>query len=592
MAILTKSQIENTYLTTTGTWSDNTTGEITPTDLRDGVQDFLDTIYSDLGTTSGILNTNLSGKVPYTGASGNVNLGTNNILLDKVYFNTNPIVDSHTSGKMYYDATWDTISVNIGRDINMQIGQEEFRRVFNNSSGTILNGQAVYTNATYNDGSNDVATVALANANSSSTYWVLGLATQNIASGQYGMITVRGHINDVDTSAWSNGDVLYLSATSAGNLTNSLPSAGNYKVIVGRVITSATAENHGRINVRLLAASKLGDLANVVVPTPALDEVLKFNGTEWVNGAPATSSASVGIEFFMDDTAIISTGTYNSNRVHTLSKTPVGTSEDVDTINVTSTTSPVLGEAYLYNTALGRTSLDGGVWDFNTYASVSSTGGGRVSTIKRSLYAVVLGSGTLYTSGTGTSRTCYSYNSYPFVSGDIGVDKTYTSYVQTPTGLYQMSGYLTSNTSTIITPSTYVNETGVVYYKWKYLFQIQTPTITSLTTNYALYDALAVGSSVAITVNDKIGEIVFGISNNTTSIYFTHNGTNRYSHFSTPLITLHNNLAGLQGGNSTESYHLNLAQYNVVSNAASSGITATGVFTTFTIQNGIIVAAA
>lgn len=534
---------------------------------------------------SGQLSTRIDNKVPYTGASGNVNLGTNYLTTDKIYLNPNPTVGAHQSGKLYYDLTWDTLSANIGRDVTLQIGQEELRRVYNNSSGTILNGQAVYTNGTYNSGPNDVATVALACANNMNTYWVLGLATQNIASGQYGMITVRGHINDVDTSSFNNGDVLYLSDTSSGNLTTALPSPGNYKVRVGRVITANVS---GRINVRLLAAGKLGDLANVTAPTPALDDVLRFNGTEWVNGAPVTSSASVGIEFFMDDTTIVPTGVANSNKIMTLSKTPVtSTPEDVDTISVTAATSPAFGEAYLYNSALGRTLLDGGVWTFNTYASVNSTLAGRISSIKRSLYAVIVSSGTLSTSGTGTTRTAYSYNSSPFLSGDVGADKTYASYIQTPTGLYQISGYLNTTSSTLIVPSTYVNETGVAYSKWKYLFQSQTPTITSLNTNYALYNTDVAASGIAINTTDKLGEIIFGISNNTTSIYFTHNGTDHYSHFETPLITLHNNLAGLQGGNGTEMYHLSAAQYSGLSSGGSVGPGTSGYVPMFLSTSGI-----
>lgn len=48
MTIRTKTEIEQIYLTTSGRWPDNTTGQISPLDLRDGVQDVLDTVYNDL----------------------------------------------------------------------------------------------------------------------------------------------------------------------------------------------------------------------------------------------------------------------------------------------------------------------------------------------------------------------------------------------------------------------------------------------------------------------------------------------------------------------------------------------------------------
>jgi hypothetical protein len=45
-----------------------------------------------------------------------------------------------------------------------------------------------------------------------------------------------------------------------------------------------------------------------------------------------------------------------------------------------------------------------------------------------------------------------------------------------------------------------------------------------------------------------------------TTISYTHNGNSRNSHFHTPLVQRHNDLAGLQGGNATEKYHLTLSE--------------------------------
>lgn len=61
--------------------------------------------------------------------------------------------------------------------------------------------------------------------------------------------------------------------------------------------------------------------------------------------------------------------------------------------------------------------------------------------------------------------------------------------------------------------------------------------------------------------------LVVKISAKTTSltpvnVHFVHSGNVNYSHIKTPLITLHNTVAGLQGGNLTERYHLSLSEYN------------------------------
>ena len=55
-----------------------------------------------------------------------------------------------------------------------------------------------------------------------------------------------------------------------------------------------------------------------------------------------------------------------------------------------------------------------------------------------------------------------------------------------------------------------------------------------------------------------------------TTVSFYHGGTEHYSHVHTPLTPKHNDLAGLQGGNSSERYHLTAAQTTVVGNTSGT----------------------
>lgn len=482
-------------------------------------------------------------------------------------FNTSPTPGAHAAGKMYWDATWKTGALMLDGDSILQMGQETMAYVKNaNVAAGLTEGQVVYIDGA----ASGIPTVGLADATDDAKSYVLGVVTSpTIAQGAFGYVTIRGHVNDLNTDAWTVNDVLYLDDTTPGGLTTTPPTAGNNDIRIGRVMIKDPSAGRVYVNVRPLAS--LDTLSDVAITSPALDNYLRYNGTEWVNSAGATVSGSAGIYFYMDDTAIIATGVNNDNEVVTLSKTPVTTTpEVVDAISVTAATSPVLKEAYLYNTALGRTSLDAGVWKFDTYASVSSTAGGRVSSIKRSVYQVIVQGMTVTTTGSGTSRTCTAASGTPFVSGDVGTDKTNSGYVQTPQGLYQITGYTSATVVTIAVPTTYSNEAGVAFNKWKYLFQIQTPTITTTGTNYALYTAETAQPAFAISATDKLGEIAFGISNNTTTVNFTHNGSARYSNFQSPLITLHNNLAGLQGGAANDYYHLTSAQTTIATQSATA----------------------
>ena len=495
-------------------------------------------------------------------------------------FAGSPTVGSWTEGKLYYDATWKTLSSMQGRDLIVPIGQLELRRAYNNTGSQIDKGKAVYTNGTYNAGTNDVATVALADASSVSKYWVLGLAAQDIPTGQYGDIAVRGHVLDVDTSSFTNGDSLYLSDSTPGALTTALPAAGNYKVRVGRVITAATAVNHGRINVRLLTAEKLDDLANVVCPSPSVDEVLRFNGTEWVNGAPATSSAGPGIDFFSctpvvnsrtSPAGINQAGTSgNGIQINSLSKTPIVTAEQ--TIAGLSNNDTRAFVAWIYNTALGRTNIDAGLWSFYTYAAVSSAAG--TATITRQVYQIVPpASGTVTTSGSGTNSRTATITSSQFAGTYFSANATNTtaSYLQTPTGIYQITAISDANTATITVPTGYSNENAVAFNIWNKLFGSTLPAITSTGTNYSLYQISSSQGAFAVAATDKLGEINFCTSNNSKTFTTAYNGTAHNTYFETPLITLHNNLAGLDGGTSNQMFHFTSAEHtNLAAIAALS----------------------
>jgi hypothetical protein len=80
-------------------------------------------------------------------------------------------------------------------------------------------------------------TIALARADNLTTAKVLGIATSNIPDASFGYVTYWGLVNDVDTSAFSAGDILYLSDTVAGAFTATQPPLnGNYNVELGYVI--------------------------------------------------------------------------------------------------------------------------------------------------------------------------------------------------------------------------------------------------------------------------------------------------------------------------------------------------------------------
>jgi hypothetical protein len=144
---------------------------------------------------------------------------------------------AYAAGKLVYDTSNDCLTFfNSDSNISLQIGQEQWLRCVNNTGSTIANGAAVYISGA----SSGLPTIALARANAMSTSNVAGLATESIANGATGEVTVYGLVHNLNTSAFTAGAFVYLDSATAGNLVSASPSAPNFSQLIGVVIVSST----------------------------------------------------------------------------------------------------------------------------------------------------------------------------------------------------------------------------------------------------------------------------------------------------------------------------------------------------------------
>jgi hypothetical protein len=181
----------------------------------------------------------LSGYVPYTGATGNVNLGSYNLSLNSLQF-ASISAPSYSEGLVWYDSSQKSLAFyNDSSSSIVYIGEDVQMKVVNNTGATIPNGSAVYVIGTSSGQS--YPNIALAQANSLSTSAVIGLTNGAIPNGAIGYVTSHGVITGVNTSMLTVGQVLYLSPYSAGQLMNTVPPTG-YAVQVGTV-TYANSSN-------------------------------------------------------------------------------------------------------------------------------------------------------------------------------------------------------------------------------------------------------------------------------------------------------------------------------------------------------------
>ena len=146
-----------------------------------------------------------------------------------------PVSDGfeHIEGQIYYDTNEKTITLMTDvSGVSLQIGQESYIKVRNNSGGVIPNGVPCYITG----GSGNLATVAAGKADAEETSEIIGISTHQIENNSNGYITAFGLVRDLNTNSFNAGDKLYLSPSVAGAITNVKPSDPNIIVAIGYCI--------------------------------------------------------------------------------------------------------------------------------------------------------------------------------------------------------------------------------------------------------------------------------------------------------------------------------------------------------------------
>ena len=228
----------------------------------------------------------LTGFVPYTGATGNVNLGEFGLTSGFVGFDLTPTGTPTGVGTLSWDSAYRTLQLIDGDgDTTLQIGQEQRALVHNNTGATLTDGQVVYVTGS----TGNLPTVALAsNTLEASSSVTFGVVTESIAHGADGFVTISGTVNGLDTLAFNEGDALYLGST-AGTFTNVKPVAPANLVLIGYMIKKAGG--NGSIFVKIQNGYELDELHDVLVTSVENNQGLFWDSATslWKNKSIATA---------------------------------------------------------------------------------------------------------------------------------------------------------------------------------------------------------------------------------------------------------------------------------------------------------------
>jgi hypothetical protein len=207
--------------------------------------------------------------------------------VDYIDFDTTPpaIPPAHQVGRVSWDVPDNCLEIDLEYGVVQQVGQETYARVSNETGITIPNGTVVgFAGAT-----DDTLKVAPYLADGSQpTLYILGVMTHDLPdTGQKGYCTVWGFVRDVNTSSFTQGDVLYASPSVAGGFTNVKPTAPDNVVAVAAVVKVGTTDGVIFVRPTIMAQKYYGTFARTTDYAPAVANTayaIPFDSTIISNG--------------------------------------------------------------------------------------------------------------------------------------------------------------------------------------------------------------------------------------------------------------------------------------------------------------------
>lgn len=217
----------------------------------------------------------------------------NSLVADYVDVRTTAPVAVPAVGRIKWNDTEGTLEFGLkGGNVTLQIGQENVLRVKNDDTVTLTDGMVVYVSGA--SGANALVKRALADSDITSAS-TIGVVTETIAVNGQGFVTTFGSVRSLDTSAFNEGDVLYLSPTVAGALTTTKPVAPQHMVTMG--FCTKKSSGNGEIFVSVNNGYEIDELHNVLITAPVLaGSLLVYDATTkvWKN-ARLTAGTNVTI---------------------------------------------------------------------------------------------------------------------------------------------------------------------------------------------------------------------------------------------------------------------------------------------------------
>jgi hypothetical protein len=264
------------------------------------------------------------------------------------------LVQSITSadGSIVVTTTGSTVDLAVSQTSPASVLVEQVR---NSTGATLTKGTAVYISGA----TGQLPTVTKAQANNdTNSAQTLGLITADISNNSNGYVTIIGLIQNLNTSAYTDGAQLYLSPSTAGTLTATKPYAPNHLVYVA--VVAHAHPTQGKLLVKVQNGYEMDELHNVSAQNATDGQVLIYNDTTnlWekntltdgtgitiTEGAGSITIANSGVTSAVAGTGISVSGSTGAVTISNTGVTSVGVTSPIAS---TGGTTPTISLAASY----------------------------------------------------------------------------------------------------------------------------------------------------------------------------------------------------------------------------------------------------
>ncbi len=318
---------------------------------------------------------------------------------DYITYDTTATGVSVTPGVTTWNDGEGTLDLGLkGGNVTLNVGNQEYARVYNDQGSTITKGQVVYISGAQG---NRVA-VKLAKADLEATsFGTLGIVAETIANGAEGWVIVSGALGKLNTTGLTAGGTVYLSPTTAGSYTQTKPQAPDQLVVLGWV--ERVSSTVGSIYIKIDNGYEIDELHDVRITSPTSGNVLIYDASTspigvWKN---ANLTAGTGISITNAASSITITNSSPDQTVAISGTAPVSVTGTYPNFTVSMTQSSGSVNGWLSST------------DWTTFNSKQTA-----YTNLTSIGSLANATGWLYNNGTGT----FSYSTP--TAADVGAVPT------------------------------------------------------------------------------------------------------------------------------------------------------------------------